>query len=62
MTHWKDKYIIDHWRRVLPEELKEMYQDSVKRGGYEQSYDLWLIEIITHGDFVIVNGEYYIEY
>ena len=48
--------------RVLPEELKEMYQDSVKRGGYEQSYDLCLIEIITHGDFVIVNGEYYIEY
>jgi len=53
---WKQE-----WRVVGMDELKEMYADSVKLGGYAQSFELWLIEIVTHGDFIKSDGVYYLE-
>ena len=62
MTHWTDTIDTDgEWVKLSDADLKSMYQDSIKFGGYTQFYVDYLVEIVTHGDIVKVNGFFYAE-
>ena len=62
MAHWTDTIDTDgEWVKLSDADLKSMYQDSIKFGGYTQFYVDYLVEIVTHGDIVKVNGSFYTE-
>ncbi len=61
MAHWTDTIDTDgEWRKVSNEELEGMFVIALDYG-YDQSYGDYLVEIVTHGDIVKVNGSYYVE-
>ena len=61
MAHWTDTIDTDgEWVKLSDADLKSMFVIALDYG-YEQSYGDYLVEIVTHGDIVKVNGFFYAE-